>query len=230
MIPFFLPLSRSLAQLHDRVFLGVVARGVFWAAVCFAALHVIAIWAVHQLLGLDGWIAWAVDLVASVGASLLTLWLFVPVGAAISTLYIDRIAAAVERLHYPTLPPARGAPVLDQVMDGIVLGLRLLGLLILALVLALLIPGLGLLLGWAIAGYGIGRGLFMAVAMRRLPRPQAEQLYRQNRTIVLFQGIILAAAAWIPLVNLMLPVIGAAAMVHVLDMIMTRKCWVPHET
>lgn len=216
------PLSRALAQLDDRVFLGVLLQSVLWSVVCFALLHVGTIWAMHRLLDLHGWLAWAADLLGTVGASLLALWLFVPVAAAIGTLFFDRIAAAVERRWYPDLPPAIGAPLTAQAWDGIALGLRILLLNVLALVLVLLLPGIGLVLGWAIGAYALGRGLFVAVAMRRMPRPAAESLYRACRPMVLAQGAVLALAAYLPLVNLLLPVIGAAAMVHALDMALAR--------
>lgn len=216
MLSLFSPLVRALEQLGDRAFLGVLLRSVVWSAGCFLALYVTSLWGVQHLLRLHGILAWAADLLGTVGASLLAFWLFLPVAAVIATLYIDRIAWAVERRHYPWLPPARGAPIPAQIADGISLGLRILLLNLVALVLAL-IPGIGFLLGWAIAAYAIGRGLFVAVAMRRMPRPAAMALYRRSRGAVLAQGGIIALAAYIPLLNLLIPVIGTAAMVHVLD-------------
>ena len=93
---------------------------------------------------------------------------------------------------------------------------------LLALVLVLILPGIGLLLAWAIAAYAIGRGLFVVVAMRRMPRPVAEQVYRSARGIVLAYGGIMAFAAYVPLLNLFIPLIGTAAMVHILDLALTR--------
>ncbi|MBN8926091.1 MAG: hypothetical protein BGO51_10820 [Rhodospirillales bacterium 69-11] len=222
MIPATTPLMRAIAQLDDRVLLGVVLQSVLWSVLCFALLHVAAIWAVHGLLDLHGWIAWVVDALGSVAASLLALWLFVPVAAAIGTLYIERVALAVERRWYPGLPPAEGAPLSVQVWDGVVIGLRILVLNVVALVLALAIPGVGLLLAWAIAAYALGRGLFVAVAMRRMSRPAAEALYAACRWTVLAQGGAMAVAAYVPLLNLLLPVVGTAAMVHVLDLALAR--------
>ena len=217
----FAPLARALAQLDDRVFLGVVARSVAWSAAAFVLLHIATIWAVHRLLGLHGWIGWTADLLGGIGASLLALWLFLPVAAAIGTLYIDRVAAAVERRYYPSLPPARGASVAAQVWDAASVGARILLLSLLALVLALTIPGIGLVLAWFIGGYAIGRGLFAAVAMRRMPRAAAAALYRRVRPVVLMQGCVLALASYLPILNLLIPVVGTAAMVHVLDLAMT---------
>ena len=211
------PLFRALGQLDDRVFLGVLVRSVAWSAVCFLLLCTATIWAVHQLLDLHGWLGWAADLLGGIGASLLALWLFLPVAAAIGTLYIDRIARAVERRYYPSLPPPRGASIGAQLWDAISVGARILLLNLLGLVLALIVPGIGLVLAWIIGGYAIGRGLFAAVAMRRMPRAAAEALYRRARPVVLAQGCVLALAAYVPILNLLIPIIGTAAMVHVLD-------------
>jgi CysZ protein len=218
-MPFWLvPVARAAGQFDDPVFRGVVLRSLAWSLACFIALYATAIWSIHQLLALQGWLAWIADILGSVGASLLAFWLFFPVAAGIGTLYCDRIAAAVDRRFYPWLPATENAPMLEQAWDGVAVGLRVFALSIAALVLALLIPGLGLLLGWMVAAYAIGRGMFVSVAMRRMPRALAESLYRQQRGTILAQGAILALMTYIPVLNLLIPVFGAAAMVHVLDM------------
>jgi CysZ protein len=222
MTSLLLPLTRAIRQLDDRVLLGVLAQTVAWSVGCFALLHAGTIWAVHRLLDLHGWAAFMADIAGSVGASMLALWLFVPVAAAIGTLFFDRIAAAVERRWYPDLAPAAGASLSAQLWDGAVLVLRILLLNLIGLLLALILPGIGLVFGWLISGYAIGRGLFVAVAMRRMARPAAESLYRACRPMVLAQGAVLAAGAYLPFVNLLLPVVGTAAMVHVLDLALSR--------
>ena len=141
---------------------------------------------------------------------------FVPVATTIASLFSDRIAAAVERHYYPALRQARPAAVMAQAWDGIALGLQVLGLQIVAVLLALLLPGPGLALGWAVAAWAIGRGLFVAVAMRRMDRAAAVALYARHRAAVLAQGAIMAAAGLVPFVNLVAPVLAVAAMVHVL--------------
>lgn len=218
------PISRAIEQLDDRDFLGVVWRSVLWSVVAFALVAVLAAWGGRHLAdalggaGLD----WLAALVAGLGAFALAFWLFLPVAAAIGTLFIERIARAVERRYYPTLPHSNGAPLAAQAWDGLAVGLRILLLQVGALVLAILLPGIGLVLGWAIAAYAIGRGLFVAVAMRRMTRAQAESIYRDQRAVVLFQGGIIALAAYLPLCNLLIPVLGTAAMVHVLDAALAR--------
>jgi uncharacterized protein involved in cysteine biosynthesis len=217
------PLVRAIAQFDDPVFLGVVLRSVLWAAACLVALHVATIWAVHRLLNLHGVLGWAADLIGGIGASLLALWLFLPVAVMIGTLYIERIARAVERRHYPALPPASAAPIASQLWDAIGIAARILLLNVLALVAALILPGAGLILAWVIGGYAIGRGLFAAVAMRRMPRFAAQTLYRRARPAILTQGCLLALAGYVPVLNLLIPVIGTAAMVHVLDQVLVAN-------
>ena len=215
------PLARALAQLDDPVFLGVVLRSLLLSALSFLALLTGSTWGVEQLVGTlvggPGWWGWLAAALGAVGAGLLALWLFVPVALVIATLFMDRIAAAVDRRFYPGLPAPLGAPLAVQAWDGLALGLQVLLLQLVGLLLAIVLPGVGLLLGWAIAGWAIGRGLFVGVAMRRMGRTAATALYERRRVPVLAQGLLLAAAGTVPLVNLLVPVLGTAAMVHVLN-------------
>jgi CysZ protein len=213
----FAPIARAISQLGDPAFRGVLLRSVAWSIGCFVALHFGAIWIVHRVLELHGWLARGADILGSIGASLLAFWLFLPVAAAIGTMYLDRIAGAVEHRYYPGLPPPEGASLLEQTWAGVAVALKILALNIVALILTFLIPGVGLILGWTIAAYAIGRGLFVMVAMRRMPRPRAEVLYQRNRGRIFAQGLILATAAYIPVMNLLIPIIGMAAMVHLLE-------------
>ena len=213
---FLLPLTRTISQLDDRVFLGAALRSLFWAAAAFAGLIALSAWGGHALLAGQAGVSWLGALAGGLGAAILATVLFVPVATLIATLFIDPIAAAVERRYYPGLPPAMPASLAVQAWDGVALGLWVLLFQAIALVLALLVPGLGLLLGWAIAAWAIGRGLFVAVAMRRMTRAAAQAAYRARRPAVLAQGAVFAAIGLVPLLNLLLPLLGTAAMVHVL--------------
>lgn len=215
------PLARAVAQLDDPVFLGVVLRSLLLSALAFLGLLAASTWGAEQLVaqawGGPGWWGWAAGALGGVGAALLALWLFVPAAVLIATVFIDRIAAAVDRRFYPGLQPPVGASLAVQLWDGLALGLQVLALQLVGLLLAVVLPGIGLLLGWAIASWAIGRGLFVAVAMRRMGRVEATALYGRRRAPVLAQGAILALAATVPLLNLLVPVLGTAAMVHVLN-------------
>lgn len=188
----FLPIARAISQLDDPVFRGVLLRGIAWSVGSFIALHVGVVWVIGWSTGLHSWLRWTYFVIGMVLEPLLTLWLFLPVAAAIGTLYFDRVASSVERRFYPLLPPPKGASFLEQAWDGVVVALKVLGLNALGLILAPSLPGIGLILGWLIAAYAIGRGLFAAVAMRR---KMAESTYPVNRGPILLQGAVMALVA-----------------------------------
>ncbi len=225
-----LPLLRALRQLDDPVFVGVLLRSLLWSAGGFALLCWGAAWGAHHWLAAHGaawhgawsWLGGVAGpalggLAATVLAGAAALFLFQPVAVVIATFYLERVARAVDRAWYPALPEPRGAALAVQVWDGLAIGAAVLALNVVALGLALLLPGVGLLLGWAVAAWAIGRGLFVAVAMRRMGRDAARAAYGRRRGSVLLQGAALAAAAAVPGLNLLVPVIGVAAMVHVLN-------------
>jgi CysZ protein len=213
----FAPIARSISQFDDPAFRGVLLRSAGWSIGCFAAADAAAIWVAHRVLELPGLWAWGADIIGSIGASLLALWFFLPVATAIGLMYLDRIAKSVEQRFYPWLPRPNGASMFEQAWDGAGVAAKVLALNVVALLLTFLLPGIGLIAGWMVASYAIGRGLFVAVAMRRMPRSAAESLYRAHRGIVLAQGAMLALLAYVPILNLLIPIIATAAMVHVLD-------------
>ena len=212
---------RAIAQFDDPVFLGVLVRSVAWSVLAFCGLLAGSTWGVQALVvhwGVPGgWLAWLAGIAGGMGAALLAAWLFVPAALLIAALYSDRVAAAVDRRFYPALPAPEAAPFAVQAWDGVLLAVQVLGLQAVALLLAVLLPGIGLILGWLITGWAIGRGLFVAVAMRRMNRRLALQAYAARRWNVLAQGATLALAAAVPLLNLLVPVLGVAALTHVLN-------------
>ncbi len=215
----FAPPLRAIAQLDDPVFLKVLLQSLAWAAACFVALVVLAILGARYLIEVDPghwWLGWLVGVLGGAGALLLAHYFFLSIAVVIATLFIDPIADAVERRFYPGMPSARPAPLAAQVWDGIALGLRVLALQLVGLVLAIFLPGIGALLGWVIAAWAIGRGMFVAVAMRRMDRGHAIAVYQGMRLPVLAQGALMTLGGLVPLLNLAIPVLGAAAMVHVL--------------
>ncbi|MBN8891014.1 MAG: hypothetical protein BGP12_18440 [Rhodospirillales bacterium 70-18] len=210
------PFLRALSQMDDRAFLSVVLHSVLWSALAFVLLAAGLGWGTHAALAGNEWLVWGASLLGVVGAALLALVLFVPLATGIASLFSERVADAVERRFYPGLPPAAAAPLAAQAWDGVALGLRVLAMQLVALLLTLLLPGPGLVLGWLVTAWAMGRGLFVAVAMRRMSRPAALALYGRHWMAVLAQGGAMAVLAVVPVANLFAPVLGLAAMVHVL--------------
>lgn len=210
------PFLKAVAQLDDRAFLSVVLQSVLWSALAFMLLAGAMGWEARAVAEAHGWLGWLGSLLGVAGAAVLTLLLFVPLATAIAAMFSDKVAAAVEYRHYPALPTPRPAYLAAQAWDGVALGLRVLGMQLVALLLSLLLPGLGVALGWLVAAWAMGRGLFVAVAMRHMSRAEALAAYRGRRLPVLAQGGLMVAASLVPVLNLLAPVLGVAALVHVL--------------
>ncbi len=214
----------AIGQLDDPAFLAAVLRSFGGALLALAVVGAGLGWGGARLGGswaaswpmLAGGLEWVAGVAGVAGAVVLALFLFVPLATGIATLFVDRVAVAVERRHFPDLAPGVAASLGAQAWDGMMLGLLVLAMQVLALVVSVVIPGLGLIVGWLVAAWAIGRGLFMAVALRRCEREVALALYRRRRFSVVVQGAVVAAAGLVPGLNLVAPVVGLAAMVHVL--------------
>lgn len=215
------PLRRAVSQLDDPAFLSVVLRSMGVSAVLFVLLALGVGWGVQSILPFlsthaHGWVVTVLSgALGSAVAILAALWLFVPLVLVVATLLMEIIARAVERRYYPDDPPAQPASLRAQIWDGLVLGARVLALNVFTLALTFLVPGPGWIIGGLVAAWALGRGLFVAVAMRRCTRAGALEMYRHHRGLVLMQGGILALASTVPIVNLLVPVLGTAVMVHV---------------
>lgn len=213
-MPLLTPAIRAIAQITHPVFMGVVLHSVLWSLLAFVVLTIGVSaglgWALANHPGWD-WLAAAAGLVGTV---VLSLFLFVPLATAIASLFCERITLAVEAEYYPDLPPLSPASVRDQTIDAVLLGLRVLAVQVVALPFAL--TGIGAIIGWFVSSWAVGRGLFEPIAMLRTDRMTAAMLYRANRPAVLFQGALITAAGLVPGLNVLAPILGVAAMVHVL--------------
>jgi uncharacterized protein involved in cysteine biosynthesis len=216
----FTPILRAIGQLGDPRLLGVLLLSITLSAVVFAGLSAGCVWVVHHYLVdnplFDGHdlLAEAASGLSGMAALVAAVWLFLPVAITIGGMFQEPVCRAVERRWYPGLAPAHGPGVLAQMLDGVVLGLRMVIYSLFGLLVGALIPGFGLAVGLLITGWGLGRGMFASVAFRRMGRAEALARYQDQRGLVLAQGMVLALLGCVPLLNLLLPILGPAAMVH----------------
>ncbi|MFH5924484.1 EI24 domain-containing protein [Roseomonas xinghualingensis] len=203
-------------QILDRGFRGPLIKGVLGAMLTLGLLILLAGWGVEALAGGSGWLATAAGVLGGVAGLFAAFWLFVPFVLAIAGLFLDETAAAVERRHYPGLPEPRGASLAAQGVFNVVLALKVLALNLVLLPVALLLPLVGGLLLWIVAAVSLGHGLFEGVAQRRMPVAEARVLRKRREFSVLVVGAVLAGMALVPFANLLVPVLGTAAMVHLL--------------
>ncbi|MBD0272553.1 MAG: EI24 domain-containing protein [Acetobacteraceae bacterium] len=210
------PLLLALRQLGDPAFLMPLLKGLGGAVLVFAGLAAAGAWGAEALAGGSGWVAKAAAALGGLLALALAVWLFVPVMLAVAGLFLDPVAEAVERRFYPDLPPARGASLAAQVRFNLGLGLRMAALSLATLPLTLALPPVGAALLWLVSAFGLGHGLFEGVAQRRMGVEDARALRRAREARVLAVGAVLAGVALVPVLNVIVPVIGTAAMTHLL--------------
>lgn len=213
----------ALGQIGDPRFRAVLLRGIGLSILlliiaCAGAIWLINILAEQELsLPFVGAVPWLNDVLNYSGIFLvliLPIFLMVPVASAITSMYLDEVAQAVEDKHYPALPPVPRVPIGDAILDS----LGFLGVLIVANLLALILYALFTPLApfifWGMNGFLLGREYFTLAAMRRHGRDGARQLREKHSGIVWIAGTLMAIPLSIPLVNLLIPIIGAATFTH----------------
>ncbi len=204
---------RALLQLFDPRILAVLGACAVLSVASFLAAWFGLDCALASLVGGrfadSGWL--------TVLGGLLTValaWLWFPlVASAFVALFLDRVARAVELRHYPHLPPSRGMPWAQAIASSVRF---------LALVLVVNLAMLGLLffpaaypVGYLLGnGWLLGREYFELVALRRLSPPAARSLRQRHTIEVWMAGIAVTFLLTLPLVNLVLPVLATAVMLH----------------
>ncbi len=188
---------------------------VFWLAIASLDIDIaLAFIPFEWLRDLLVWLAGLVVAVVGWFVFFALFWmLFVVIVHLVSGLYIERVIAAVEARHYPDLPAARPLKVVAT-MD---VAMRFLGALLIVNLLALpiyLIPVVGVVAFYLVNGYLLGREYFELVATRRLEPRQMDALRGANRARLLAAGLIITLLLSLPVINLVVPIAAAAAMVH----------------
>lgn len=212
-------LRKALTQLlTDPRLWKLVVLSVLISLLCFGALWGL-LGGLLQLLAhhwpkfqtLLTWGGWTVSFIAA-------LLLFPTTFVLVQSLFQESVADRVEEKYYPRLPSADGAPFFASLWRGLRFFLVMLSLNLGA---APLYFGMSFLLGSGAVVYTIlngwlsGREYYEVVAHRRLAGNQVDEARKQNWFSVFLTGLMITLLGMIPVVNLLAPIWGAAAMVHV---------------
>ena len=194
-------------------------RSVMLKAFLLTLLLLVAVWLILTAL-----LAWAVDIesypwldlavgiLTGIGLLIGLGFLVAPVTALFAGLFTDRIAGAVEALHYSFDPPGRELPVSESVRDAIVFTGSVIVVNLIAL--AFLVVGVGAIAFLIGNGYLLGREFFEAIARRYLSREGARAARQANAGKVFLAGLLIALFAAIPILNLATPLFATAFMLH----------------
>ena len=215
--------GKALAQLGDPAFQRVLWTGLGLTVALLVAFGFGFVWGVNWLvpdsvslpwIGEIGWLDNLASGVSILGLMVLSVFLMVPVASVFTSFFLDDVTDAVEAKHYPALTPAPRLGIAESIRDG----LGFLGVLILVNVAAFaiyfLFPPFAPFAFYAVNGFLLGREYFQLIAARRLGREGAAKLRRRHALRIWAAGCVMAVPLTVPIVNLLVPLVGAASFTH----------------
>jgi CysZ protein len=206
--------SEAFRELFTPPFRLVLFKCVGFTIALLALLIVVIEWTFGHFVAWPGWIETMIQWLGGFALVVGSIFLIPPVTSLIAGLYLDDIAAQVERTNFPNDPPGKELPALKSI--GLALNFFVVVLLVnLVAMFLLLIPGINLVAFYIGNGYLLGREYFELAAMRHLPTAEAKRLRRANRGTVFLCGIVIALLASVPILNLVTPLFATGFMVRI---------------
>lgn len=225
MIAAALALTRGwLDLLRPRVF-GVLALGVGLTLGLFVALQAAAFWAL-RVWGPDAvtlpWLGrFEIGNALSWGSlalfPLMSLFLAAPVAAGFAGQFAERVADTIEEAH----GYARGRPLdfVDGLLDSAVILGAVLVVGIAVLILTPLVGPLAPVVFYGANGWLLGREFFRMAARRHLDSDTTDALRRARAGTITALGVGVALLLTVPILNIIVPVLAAAAYTHLFHML-----------
>ena len=225
----FTSFFNALSQIADPRFRAVLIKGVGLTILLLFGLYALVFFGVGFFLpetvtlpwlgeiGLaESLISWA-SLILMV---ILSVFLMIPVASAFTGIFLDDVADAVEARHYPHLTPAPKVGLADNLRES----LTFLGVLVLANLAALVLyfTPLAPFVFYGLNGFLLGREYFRMIAVRRLGRREAGEMFRRNLVTVWSAGALMAVPLTIPILNLVVPILGVATFTHIFHRLARR--------
>lgn len=206
-------LFRALGQLFDPRIVTLVGACALLSVACFVGAWFGIDWLLVTAMPESGW---AQTLAAWFGglATVVAAWfLFPTLTIAFVGLFLESVARAVEAKHYPDLPKPPGLPF----FSGVGASLRFLAVVLVAnafLLATLLVPPVSAIAYFVVNGWLLGREYFELVALRRVAPATARDLRRAHGSELLGTGILFTCLLPLPPLNLVIPILATATMVH----------------
>jgi len=223
---------KAIGQMGDPRFRRVLFLGITLTIALLAGFYALFLTVMNEavdgtmVLPVIGEVTWIGDLLGWGSLFLmlfLSTFLMVPVASAITSLFLDEVASAVEAKHFTHLPDVKGVPFYESLRDTInFLGI-LIGANIVAILLYVMLPFAAIFIFWALNGFLLGREYFQIAAMRRLGREGAKQARKEHFGMIWLAGCLMAVPLTIPLLNLFIPILGAATFTHLFRQTQMRR-------
>ena len=224
-------LSLAFADLGNRRVLAIMLQALLVATIIFAILCALLFWLLFgaDVCSLEGGncpLSYGGSTVGALVLTLLAAWfLFPAVALAAIMTFADKIVRVIEEVHYPEAA-SEAQPI--GIGGGLAMGLRSAGRLILFNLIAapfyilLLITGVGPFILFVIVnGFAFGRDIGELAAARHGDRASRRAWLRAKRGEQHLLGVLVSVLFLIPFVNLVAPVLGVAAGIHLFN----RSFW-----
>jgi len=225
-------LGLALGQIGDARFRRVLGLGVALTIALLIAFYAGFLWLIGDFtsgtltLPVVGEVTWLGDLLGWASFFLVvffSMFLMIPVASAITSLFLEDVADAVEAVHYPALPPAPRVSFAEGLRETVGFLVLLVGANILAFALYAMLPPLSPFIFYGLNGYLLGREYFQIAALRREGRAGARAMRRRHRGQIWLAGCLMAVPLSVPLLNLVVPVLGAAMFTHTYHRLAARR-------
>jgi CysZ protein len=207
--------AAALSQMFDRKFSGVLLMSIGSTIALFFGI----LFGMQFIITYvpDFGVSWVKEVYRIISALLLTItfvFMGVPVAQIFASLFLDRVAIAVEAKHYASAKYGPGASVAAMVWAGLVFSGISVVLNLLSIPLTLASFGVGAAVMFFVNGYLAGRTFFELAALRHMQPGDARALRRRHRLRLFFGGALVSLLSMIPILNFFVPLFGAAMMTH----------------
>lgn len=214
---------KAIRQLPEPAFRKLLLQSLGLTLLLLIAIGVAAFYGIGLIPEFGtSWLNDVVGWLAGLGVVIGSVWLLVPVTSIFIGIFLDQVADAVEAKHYPADPPSRDPPL----SETLGMALRFTAILVIANILVLplyLLPVANLAIFYGLNGYLLGREYFEMVAIRHHDPATVKALRQQNSLRITLAGVLIALPLVIPIFNLIVPLFGAAFMVHVYKGLVSRQ-------
>ena len=213
---------------RPRIF-AVLATGVALTLGLFLALQALAFWALRAWGPESISLPWLGSVPIGEALSwgslalfpLMSLFLAAPVAASFAGLFSEQVSERVEAAHL--YPRGRGLGFLEGLSDSLVVLGAILLVSIAVLVVTPFVGPLAPVLFYGANGWLLGREFFHMAARRHLPAEGADALRRDRGGAVTALGIGIALLLTVPLLNIVVPVLAAAAYTHLFHIVSAKR-------
>lgn len=147
---------------------------------------------------------------------LVSMLLFPALLIGVSGVFLEDIAALVEKKHYPHLQQAKSLPVMQQVKSLMSLTAMIVFVNLL-MIPFYFFPVINIFVFYLVNGYLISKEYFELISLRRISPQEYKKLRKRKFFGIYMGGIICSIGMTIPVLNLLVPYLSTAFMVHLFE-------------